>query len=201
MELPEHMKPSIWNPTLTIERQKQAWPIQHTATRSSMLSKYDNDPETSGDVRPLHRACSVSTVTPPPGHSLVILNGAQLRANISQGLQVLPSVRELLLYYWHKRGQSRPRGLLFTATINSRPHHCHNGDLSGEDGDDCSSEPTQCPLGRGQRPASRSQWTAVERSRRTRAGHHSKSFDPVPISIPQFRYRFLTILFFRYHRF
>lgn len=28
-----------------------------------------------------------------------------------------------------------------------------------------------------------------------RAGYCSKSFDPVPISVPQFRYRFLTILF------
>lgn len=139
MELPEHIKQSIWNPTLTIQRQNQAWPVQHTATHFSMLSKYDTDPETSGVVRPLNRACSLSTVSRPLGHSLVILNDAQLRANLSQGLQVLPSLWELHLYYRHKHGQYRRRGLLFTATINSRPHHCHNGDLSGEDADDCSS--------------------------------------------------------------
>lgn len=78
IELPEHIKQSIWNPTLTIERQNQAWPLQHTATHFSMLSKYDNDLETSGVVRPLHRACS--TVSRTLGRSLVILNGAQLRA-------------------------------------------------------------------------------------------------------------------------
>lgn len=80
----------------------------------------------------------------PPGHSLVILNGAQLTADISQGLQLLAPLWELHLYYWHRHGQYRRRRLLFTATINSRPHHCHNGGLSGEDANPAGS--SECHL-------------------------------------------------------
>lgn len=42
-------------------------------------------------VRPLLGACMFMTMSQPPGRSPVTLNGAQLRAAASQGLQLLPS--------------------------------------------------------------------------------------------------------------
>lgn len=78
-----------------------------TQIHTSQLSKYDNDPKTSGVVHPLHRTCSIVSRT--LGLSLVIINGVQLRADISKGLQLLPSEWELHLYYPHKHRQYRQR--------------------------------------------------------------------------------------------
>lgn len=65
--------------------------IKHKATHS-ILRKYGNDPQTSGAVQPLHTAYCLSLVSQALSQTLVIINGAQLRADISQGLQLLPSL-------------------------------------------------------------------------------------------------------------
>lgn len=90
-----------------VDSKNSAWPGEHRVPHLSMFRKHGNDPKTSSVVHSLYGAYSLTTMHRTLGHSLVTLNGAQLRADLSQGLWLLSSLWEPHLYYRHKHGQYR----------------------------------------------------------------------------------------------